>query len=122
MLKEPSAILIESFALIATADEFILYVPPVILTSSFPVIPFCDDSIFNVPVPLNVISCFEKITAFRLLLSSFAKLPVTFKVLLPVDVTNTLSAVFTYITGIVSFVIERFSITIWTFSESGAST
>ena len=63
----PSAILIESFALIPTADALMLYVPPVIFTSSFPVIPFAVDSIFNVPVPLNVISCFENITAFKLL-------------------------------------------------------
>ena len=109
MFKKPSAILIESFALIPTAEAFILYVPPVILTSSFPVIPFAVDSIFKVPVPLNVTSCFENTTAFKLLLSSLANVPVTFKLFSPFDVINTLSPVFTYITGIVSFVIERFS-------------
>ena len=100
----PSLIATESLASSASLTQLILIVPPVIFKSSLLVIPLSVDDIFNVPVPLSTTSSLEKITASVLVSPSETNVPVTDNEFVPVVVTNTLSALFTYIAGVLVLV------------------
>ena len=121
----PSAILMLSFPTRPCPDTSILYVPPAITKSFLHTIP-CPFSvlIFKIPLPFKVISSFANMTPSTFVSPSDSNSPDVVRIfkLSFANVTNTLSAFFTYIGALSAHLIFASFNTICTFSSEASTT